>query len=379
MKWLMIQDEIDRIEGILADNPGDIKDTKMVARDSPPVDLSNGVATIQVQGPMLKNRNPILDFLGQKYTTYGDIAAQMDQAEQLNARRIDFVMDSPGGMVDGLYACMGRVKRSRRRTRTRITGTAASASYMLASQTDEIIADNDANIIGGLGVAAKVNVDPTVKQIANVESPLKRPDPLTEEGVAAIQGQLGDIYGVLVEQVAAGRNTTIENINRNYGRGAVMTARSALKAGMIDAVRPPIESDDDMYDAQTNQPATVAADSGEDIMNIEELKAKHGDLYREVFEAGKKAERDRVTAHLVLADASGDMQTAIEAINDGIGQTDSVLAKHHAAHMKRENISARQQEAPPAVGTADAPPAPTALEQLADELRAEDPELILEV
>lgn len=88
-------------------------------------------------------------------------------------------------------------------------------------------------------------------------------------------------------------------------------------------------------------------------MNLATLKAEHP----AVFEAAVKEERDRVVAHLTYGRASGDMQTAMKAVEDGDGITESLKAKYFEASMKKNAIGLREDEnldvgTPPAPKTA---------------------------
>lgn len=79
-------------------------------------------------------------------------------------------------------------------------------------------------------------------------------------------------------------------------------------------------------------------------MDLIELKAKHPALCLQLVAEGETAERDRVSAHLTMGTASGDMETATKAIEDGVGMTASLQAKYMAASMKRQDIGARADD-----------------------------------
>ena len=80
-------------------------------------------------------------------------------------------------------------------------------------------------------------------------------------------------------------------------------------------------------------------------MDLTKLKAEHPTLFAEAVNIGVKRERDRVSAHLTMAEASGDMDLAVQCINDGENLTPAVNAKHMAATMKKQAIAARGSEA----------------------------------
>lgn len=79
-------------------------------------------------------------------------------------------------------------------------------------------------------------------------------------------------------------------------------------------------------------------------MDIKQLKAEHPEIFSAVLELGVAEERERVCAHLTLAEASGDTALAVSCIQSGEGLTASVSAKHMAASMRRRESSERASE-----------------------------------
>lgn len=79
-------------------------------------------------------------------------------------------------------------------------------------------------------------------------------------------------------------------------------------------------------------------------MTLDELKAKDPELYNQIFnsgiEAGKKAERERVSAHLKLGKASGATDKMYEYIESGESlQNESVLAEYQSAALNRKDLN----------------------------------------
>jgi ClpP class serine protease len=345
MKWLMIQQEVERIEALYETITAEQMQAVMgMSVSGPsPVSFDGSTARIDIKGMLVQNRDPIADMFGIEHTAYSDIIAQISDAESKGAERIVFIANSPGGSTNGMYDAMEAIATTPLKTESVVTGTAASAAYMLISQTGKITAKNELNMVGSVGVAIPMG-GKTREGISNTSSPKKMPDMGTEDGKGVVRAMLDDVYGVLADRIAEGRGTTVENINANYGQGAVMTARTALAQGMIDAIET----------KKTKQPAgkTPAANMRGKAMDIEKLKAEHGDVYAAVFSAGVKAERDRVDAHLTLAEASGDTETAHAAIKSGDGLTDTIRAKHMGAEIRNRSIAARGEETPAPVAVA---------------------------
>jgi ATP-dependent Clp protease protease subunit len=93
------------------------------------------------------------------------------------------------------------------------------------------------------------------------------------------------------------------------------------------------------------------SNTGEKGMKLSELKAQHPELFAEVVAIGCSQERERVTAHLTMGEASGDMGLAVASINEGAEMSAAINAKYMAAHMKRSETDARNKENVPGVTT----------------------------
>lgn len=238
MKWLMTQSEIERLEKIEASAPADFnawKDGRNVEAVAG-FRMDGRTAIVPVVGPLLPARSELYDYFGIEHTAYSDIRKGVADSERMGADRIILDINSPGGYVDGLYGTMNAIESAGVPVSARVGGMAASAAYMLASMAGDISAENELSMIGSVGVATSASVNKYSKEIANTDSPKKRPDVSTADGEATIREELDDVYSVIVERIAKGRGTTVDTVNMMYGQGAVMTARKAVQRGMIDKV-----------------------------------------------------------------------------------------------------------------------------------------------
>lgn len=300
--------------------------------------VSDGKAEITINGVLTKTPSFMAMFFGGGNTTYNDLAAAVDfteSSDEINS--VDYIFDSPGGNVDGLFQLCDLMKSSSKPSHAKISGTCASAAYALATQCDTISADHRANRIGSLGVVVDAYIDDSVVSITSTNAPRKRPDLSTDEGKELLRAELDDLHDLFVDAVSSGRGKTKEDINANFGRGGVVLAESALKRGMIDAVEIAAEST-----KTTN--AHGGDNNMESSMDIEQLKASHPHLHAEVLEKGVAKERDRVCAHLISGEKSGDVQTASAAIRDGSEMTATLQATYMTAGMNRADITARGED-----------------------------------
>lgn len=156
--------------------------------------------------------------------------------------RIIMVVDSPGGVVSGLGEAAEVLRASPKPITAYVSGNGASAAYWLASQASEIVMDRSARV-GSIGVVATMSRQEAADaqgrrsyEIVSSGAPMKRPDPATDEGRAAIQSEIDAIEDVFVADVASGRGTSAARVRSEFGQGGMMTGQKAVAAGMADRI-----------------------------------------------------------------------------------------------------------------------------------------------
>jgi len=318
---------------------------------------AGGKAQINVTGVLTNAPNIYARFFGGGNTTYTELRAALLAADADSAvNEIQMSIDSPGGGVDGLFEfidTMRAVTKPIRATATR----AASAAYAIAAQADSIEAAGRAATFGSIGIVAEGYVSENRVSVTSTNAPKKRPDLKTEQGRAVVREELDALHDLFVEAIAAGRDTSADNINANYGQGAILLAGDALKKGMIDSIK-----------TTQSKPATTSGKREEArSMDLAELKSKHPQTYAAAVAEGQAEERDRATAHLVMGAASGDMETAVQAVKDGSAMTATIQATYLAAGMNKNDSNARQDDDDDASALDGVPPSnPDADAQAAD-------------
>lgn len=159
-----------------------------------------------------------------------------------DVRRIVLMIDSPGGVVSGLGEAAAAIRASTKPVTAFVTGLGASAAYWLASQASEMVLDSSAQV-GSIGVAFSMSrqVQPGADgrmnyEIVSSNAPNKRPDPTTDDGLAALQSELDGIEAVFHADVAKGRKVSVATVRSEFGRGATVAARCAVELGMADRI-----------------------------------------------------------------------------------------------------------------------------------------------
>jgi ClpP class serine protease len=334
---------------------------KMAARSPECLTIAGDVAQIKVEGVLTAQPDFWAWLFYGASTSYAEIRESLGIAAQdPNVKRVEFHVDSPGGHVAGLFETLGVIEAfDPSKKRTVKASLAASAAYSIAAVAGQIEAVSLASEFGSIGVVRSFYVDETLVEVTSTEAPNKRPDPLTDEGKAVIRGELDAIHELFVDAIARGRTrsgkeTDIDRVNAEFGRGGVLLAREALGRGMIDKA-PPKPRAATKADQQPEEPAPVP--TTETHMDLNKLKTDHPALYKSIVDETKaealKDERDRVNAHLEAGEQSGDMKTAVESIRTGAAMTQTLMTKYMMAGMNRNDVATRQEDAKTASAALD--------------------------
>ena len=95
----------------------------------------------------------------------------------------------------------------------------------------------------------------------------------------------------------------------------------------------------------TNTTTATSGNKPEAInMDLNTLKAQHPETFAAAVQQGTEQERDRVSAHLMMGESSGDMKTASASIKDGSGMTATLQATYMTAGMNRSDVQGRQAD-----------------------------------
>ena len=303
-----------------------------------PMAIADGVATIKVEGILTKQPDPMVSFFYGANTAYDGIVEAVNAAEgDPKVKALRFDIDSPGGNVDGLFDALAAIESSSK-PKSVFARNALSAAYGIAAAAGNITASGPGAMFGSVGTAVSVAVSDDVVTITSSNAPDKRPDPRTEEGRAAIVRHLDAIDDLFVGAIAKGRGLEPDAVRESYGRGASLVARDAKERGMIDG----IAGDGLRVVSDTNQ-ATANGGSEDGTMDLETLKAEHPAVFKAAVSIGVMQERERVEAHLSLAE-TGNLNVALEDIKSGNDITQKTWAAHMSAAMNRRDVQARRDD-----------------------------------
>jgi len=210
------------------------------------VTVRDGIAVVPVIGPIFRRANLFTSVSGA--TAIDSLAKDFTAA--FNAPEISGVLlavDSPGGTVNGTNE-LAKMIRSAADQGTKpvlahVSGSATSGALWIASAVHRITVDETA-LVGSIGVVM-AGTDTRERdrargikdvQIVSSQSPNKRPDPATDEGVATLQARVDKLAQVFIEAIAVNRGVSAETVANDFGQGDVLVGAEAVGVGMVDAV-----------------------------------------------------------------------------------------------------------------------------------------------
>lgn len=325
----------------------------------------DGTARIPVVGMLTKEPSFFFELFGGGSSVYGDIVEAIHTADgDPDIDRIVLEIDSSGGDVEGFFELARAISLTDTRIEAEITDAGLSAAYGLAAVADLVTVNNPLARVGSVGVVTRRFIDDHIVRITSTAAPLKSPEADTPEGVAVIRAELDDIHAEFVTIIAQGRSAalgrsiTVEQVNAEFGRGAVVLARNALAAAMIDGIAS-ASTGGAPSPPNPTEPTTGASAN----MDLATLKVEHRGLYEniraEALEEGEKngiaKERDRVTAHVTAGKDCGNLELAAELIADGSEfGLQAVQARYLGAGRNAADAADRRADDAPAAGAGGA-------------------------
>ena len=287
--WGIVPAKLQEIREIYATHmKGDKIDLRELKKDQQreaPYSVEGGVAIVPVKNVLTKD----LTFFSYLFggTSMRDIGDAFRTAlEDTDVHSIVLDIDSPGGTVDGTEELSSLIHASRGQKPIVAVadGMMASAAYWIGAAADKIYIAGKTTEVGSIGVvAAHVDVSEQDKMFGEKYTEItagkyKRiasmHKPLSEEGRAYIQSQVDHIYGVFVESVAAYRGRSVEQM-LEAADGKIFMGSDAVESGLVDGV--------------STLAAVIQQLKEDNIMDLNELKTKHPDIYRAAFDDGKAA------------------------------------------------------------------------------------------
>lgn len=352
--WAIHPDKLEAIaaltENLLQGQRGNVSVFEKTAGDEPGFSSYqevDGIAVISVDGVIAFRMNMFETFSGGTSTEIiGKRVRKAANNPHVKAILLD--VDSPGGTVGGLCDLSEEIRLATK-VKPVVCWTGrqmCSGAYWLGSASSEIICAQDA-AVGSMGVAF-VHHDKSVK---DTQEGIKRTilsagkykriandaEPLSEEGQAYLQAQIDDYFTIFVDDVAANRGMSVEDVLEKLADGSVHIGEKALKRGFVHRVggkalafERALALAENFNQEATHMPTGKDSAGGTEARGGDSGALEISDLTAEVLAKenpelaaqikadgvayGVNQERERVFA---LFAVEGDSELTIEAIKDG--------------------------------------------------------------
>ena len=218
-------------------NPQDLGALSLMFNQREPLKISNDIAEIKIQGPLLNQATELEKAMGA--TDYSDLIAEIEEANNQSVKSILLSINTPGGSVAGIEETYAAIKESKAPVYAYNEGSAASAGYYLAAACDKICASQSA-ITGSIGTILTMkdfskleeSMGITTKIITNKGADLKATGSgeLTETQEQFLQDMVDDLGQQFLLRVQENR----ENVDMEVARAGWYYPKDALALGLID-------------------------------------------------------------------------------------------------------------------------------------------------
>lgn len=212
----------------------------------PSARTQGSIAVIPVIGTIGQRMNMMSEFSGG--TSVEKLTKQiLSAADDPKVKAIVLDIDSPGGTVGGVPELSKVIFEARQKKHiiAQSNSLMASAAYWIGSAADEVVVTPSGEV-GSIGVfTAHYDVSAS-HEMAGVKTTLISAgkfkvegnpfEPLAADARDAIQSDVDKFYEMFVADVARNRGTGVNQVRNGFGQGRTVTAKDALKEGMVDRI-----------------------------------------------------------------------------------------------------------------------------------------------
>jgi ClpP class serine protease len=247
--WAITREALETIKAIAQRTNLDPKAIELARgeplRNTRDVTVRDGIATLPVQGPMVRYADIFSRVSGA--TSYQDLATDFKAAlDDRSVKAIVFDFDSPGGAVNGCFELAREVFAARgiKPIIAYVSNQACSGAYSIAAACDEIVTFDTA-LLGCLGALfgwednTAALADAGIKEYVLVSSqtPHKDIDPATAEGRSAMQVILDELAAVMISDIGTFRAMSPEKVVERFAaERSVYVGASAVDIGLADRI-----------------------------------------------------------------------------------------------------------------------------------------------
>ncbi len=202
-----------------------------------------GVAVLRMSGVIAPKANLFMQVSGGMSTQMATKQLESATADP-RVRSSILALDTPGGNVIGTPEMSSAVYELSKIKPivTHSDGALASAGYWIGSAANAVYISGPTVQVGSIGVVVDRSYNPasSSREESIVAGRYKRfsksNEPLSDEARAIVQADVDYVYSLFVDQVAAYRDTTSEQVLERMADGRVFRGQQAIDAGLVDGV-----------------------------------------------------------------------------------------------------------------------------------------------
>jgi len=308
------------------------------------------IAIIPISGPLMKS-----DYCGALGTASLRQLTQM-AANTASVRSIIFIIDSPGGTVDGTQSFADTIKSTGKQTIAYVDGMMCSAAYWIGSCCDKIFASTNTDIIGSIGTMCSLTDNTEAMKArgmvlreyyatASTDKNKMFSDAKGGDGKALIAEMLDPMNDMFLSTVQSNR----VGLNKETLTGKTYLSDKAQSLGLIDGIHSfeqVISSVGYAYSPQTNSKATIK----NIVMTTADVKA-NSEVYNALKAEILSDEKDRIGA---FAEYKGiDAAACLDEIVAGNKFSQTFAAKMSVKAMSAQGLKNIAGANAPDVNTPD--------------------------
>jgi signal peptide peptidase SppA len=207
--------------------------------DEPQTEMRDGVAIVTVSGPTMNRRDPFFD-------SYESLRERVSEAAAKSPRAIVLNLDSPGGLVAGLFETVDALRKISAKTRVPLLAyvgsQATSAAYALACAASQITCAPTATI-GSIGIIDSLIDESAAQraaglQVTLIKSGSRKVDThggqLSDDAVIAAKDRVMASAEVFFRLVATARGMAVEDVRAQ--EAGLLVGAQALSARLVDRI-----------------------------------------------------------------------------------------------------------------------------------------------
>lgn len=209
--------------------------------------VANGVAVVPIDGVIARRMNLMSKISGGASSEIigRDVRTALEDPA---VHAIVLRISSPGGAVDGTQELAAIIENAAgiKPVVAFAEGLMASAAYWIGAAADQVYVSSETTQVGSIGVVAthvdvsqyeqNLGVKTTEIAAGKYKRIASQYAPLSDEGRAAIQEQVDQLYTIFVNDVARLRDVDADRVLADMADGRVFLGREAVRRGLADGM-----------------------------------------------------------------------------------------------------------------------------------------------